>query len=893
MRQARSGLCPEPRQRLAFGNLSFAILALLPILVHLPVLLPWLSVDPIFWWSGLASAPPGQLVPGNPGWADGNAGVTTEALGHLAAHDWLHGTVPWWNPYGGVGLPLAAEMQNSALFLPFILLAHFANGVILLKIAMQVATGLASCALLRTLAIDARIACLCAILAEFNGTFAWYAHGPIMPVAFLPLLLLGVERCRLAIAAGRRGGWALVAVALAWSIYAGFPETAFLDGLFAAVFAVARLSILPDWASRRDLARRLACGGLCGLLLSAPASVPFLDLLRHAYLSVHADDSLARELPGNPAMLLLPYVFGPPLFNFFTTGQGQALWWNTGGYLDLPLVVLALAALRPGGRDGALRIVLLLWLLATFLKAAGLPFAVRLWDLIPFVRHTLFPVYITPSWEFALILLAALALEDWTRAVARRPLVAAASLLAALLLAAVSLRAARPDITRLLHGAHHYALIAAPLVVMTAAAAVTVCAIVATRPNRRRVLVLSLVLSSEALASFAVPLLSAARPRPLDDAAIDFLRAHLGLQRFYSMSVFEPNYGAYWRVASVNHNYLPVPQNWVDHLHAHINPAMDGVQFFGDTLRPPGDASLAQEIAPSVTAEAATDALADLAVRYVVAPHDVDPFTDTAGTPVAVVNDRPLPLPPGADASFAIPSPIRTSDAEIGSAGVEIGTYVGTSNGSLALRLCSGTTCRDGRARLAGAADDAVLWMDLDRPLPVRPDATLTVRLTHDGGSNGVAIWLCPVNARRSDAPDRLPLPLCRFTSTPTNRPRVFSDRLLDIYALPNAAPYDEDTSGNCVLTPLGRLTVTAHCRAPGRLIRRELFYPGWRVTIDGRPARLARAGDLFQSVALPSGPSRVTFTYRPSWMIAATVAMSVAILWLLGSLTLAGRRTA
>ena len=883
----RSGPHPEPRQRLAFRNLT--VIVLLPVVVHLPVLLPWLTVDPILWWSGLAWTPPAldQLVPGNPGWADGNAGVTTEALGHLAADDWLHGVIPWWNPYGGVGLPLAAEMQNSALFLPFILLTHLPNGVVLLKICMQALTGAATFALARTLVIVPGVACLCGILAEFNGTFAWYAHGPIMPVAFLPLLLLGIERCRLAVQAGRGGGWALVAIALAWSIYAGFPETALLDGLFGAAFTLARLLALPNRTTRLAFAFRTASAGLCGLLLSAPASVPFLDFLRHAYLSLHANYSFAHELPGNPAMLILPYVFGPPLFNFFTTGEGQALWWNTGGYVGISLVVLAVHSLvHRGGRDGTLRVVLGLWLLATFLKAMGHPAAVAVWNLIPFVKHSLFPVYIAPSWEFAAILLAALTLDDWVRQPDRiRRSSAAIAFGTAIVFLAWALHDARPEIVRLIRHAHDYLAVAAPLAAIALVAAATAAVLLAGRSSERRLRVLSLVLASEAFVTFAVPLLSATRTRPLDGDAIAFLRAHLGLQRLYSMSVLQPNYGAYWRVASVNHNYLPVPQNWVDDLHTHINPAMDGVQFFGDTLRPPGEASLADEISPAIATQAAVNTLAGYGVRYILTPHDLDPFTDTAGTPVAVVNDQPVPLASAASVSFSFRSPLHSA-AAIEAVGVEIGTYLGTASGTLDVSLCASGVCRDGQARLQGAADNAVLWMRLGASLSVEPGVVLTARLTHENGGGRVAIWLCPVKVAGLP-PARLPLMLFRFGLTELGASRVFADRLLDIYALAGTSPYDEDVSGHCALHPRSRRVVVANCLGSGLLVRRELFYPGWRATVDGQPAILSPAG-LFQSVPLPTGRSRIVFTYRPRWIVPAAIAMGIAALWLLASLILA-----
>ena len=91
-------------------------------------------------------------------------------------------------------LPLATEAQNAAFFLPFVLLLALPAGIVWLKIAMQIVAGLSMLGLLRRLDLSPRAALTGAILAECNGSFAWLAHAPILPIAFLPLLLLGIER---------------------------------------------------------------------------------------------------------------------------------------------------------------------------------------------------------------------------------------------------------------------------------------------------------------------------------------------------------------------------------------------------------------------------------------------------------------------------------------------------------------------------------------------------------------------------------------------------------------------------------------------------------------------------------------------------------------------------
>jgi len=82
------------------------------------------------------------------------------------------------------------------------------------------------------------------IAFALNGTFAWLAHAPVNPVAFLPALLLGVELAFAATVAARRGGWWLIAVAEAGMFYAGFPEVAFIGGLLGVCWFAWRCGCL-------------------------------------------------------------------------------------------------------------------------------------------------------------------------------------------------------------------------------------------------------------------------------------------------------------------------------------------------------------------------------------------------------------------------------------------------------------------------------------------------------------------------------------------------------------------------------------------------------------------------------------------------------------------------
>src|SRR5512136_248708 len=150
-------------------------------------------------------------------------------------------------------------MQPATLF-PLVLLLALPAGMLLFKLILEIAAGVATYCLLRQLGLTRYVALFGGLLYSVNGSFAWLAGSPANPIPFLPLLVLGVERARAAAVSGRKAGWMWIAVALALSLYAGFPEVAYINGLLAMVWAVLRflqMSIGP----RTAYVRKLLAGG--------------------------------------------------------------------------------------------------------------------------------------------------------------------------------------------------------------------------------------------------------------------------------------------------------------------------------------------------------------------------------------------------------------------------------------------------------------------------------------------------------------------------------------------------------------------------------------------------------------------------------------------------------
>ncbi len=64
---------------------------------------------------------------------------------------------------------------------------------------------------------------------------------------------------------------------------------------------------------------------------------------------------------------------------------------------------------------------------------------------------------------------------------------------------------------------------------------------------------------------------------------------------------------------------------------------------------------------------------------------------------------------------------------------------------------------------------------------------------------------------------------------------------------------------------------------APGYLVLSEVYYPGWKVEVDGHPAELKRANYAFRAVFLPPGEHQVRFHFQSrSWQLGMACSLFV-----------------
>lgn len=557
----------EKKWRGRAGLWSYGSVVLVVLLANAVYLLRLRSNNPILYHSGLGSPILGVVkapFANNHGayTIDANDGWTAQALGRLAAEMWANGQVPLWNLHEGLGQPLAGEMQSAAFFLPFVLLQLLPNGIFIMHVVLELVAGLSTLALLRTLNLSWAAATMGGCLFALNGAFSVMTNAPFNPIAFLPLALLGVEQVRRAVKAGSRPAFGplLIALSIAWMLYAGFPETALLECVFVTVWALIRLG--GARGHRGAFFGWSVAGAVAGLVLAAPMLVSIVHFLPFAHLAYHSGDSAKWSYRLSSAWgLALPYGTGP--------FSKSALTGGVAGYVTLTSSLLAIVGMFTR-RHRALAIGLTVTLGVFLLNMYGFSPANTMLNLIPGMKSVLVYKYGLTLVMFIVMILAAFGLDDIVKRRASRAALAVAGAATVLYFG----------------GSLAYVLVTdrvpAPKWTMTVMTwSLLACLVVfvlgwVARSQRTRLGLIGLGLATVVIADgaghYMVPQLSASPRRAVDMLPVEFLQQNLGTSRFYSLGPIQPNYGSYWGISQLNVNDLPVPQKFSDVIMNDLRP---------------------------------------------------------------------------------------------------------------------------------------------------------------------------------------------------------------------------------------------------------------------------------------------------------------------------------
>jgi hypothetical protein len=235
------------------------------------------------------------------------------------------GSLPFWNPYQGLGQPLLANGQ-SAVFYPLSWLHLFLPTAWwdLVYLLNWLLAAFFLYAFLRLLGLEAPYAVVGGVTILTNGYFQIYLALRGVPgvAAWWPLMLYAVERT-VQEPFWRHRHWVL-ALGVYCTVTAGQPEVAFLSLFSLLIYA---LISLPRATYKWRIFGSLALGSLAGLLLSAPQWLNFAAYAFTCYSS-HTPGS-GWGLAHLPYQLITAYFFP----NFLGIMHSYPLkimegWWN-------------------------------------------------------------------------------------------------------------------------------------------------------------------------------------------------------------------------------------------------------------------------------------------------------------------------------------------------------------------------------------------------------------------------------------------------------------------------------------------------------------------------------------------------------------------------------------
>ena len=382
--------------------------------------------------NGVNDPPPGIAIP--PGEEDprpdpGASAWQFEPWAKVQSQAWHDGSPPLWNPYQGLGAPLAANLQSAA-FDPFLAAVHLHPTPLTWDVSFFVALFLGAAAMylfLRQIGLD-RIPAL-AGTAPFllSGFFFLLSNNHfVRSYLYLPVLLALAQRT---LRSDR--WWAPVALgfAVCGNLFVGMPEPSIFI-LGALVLYCVFLTVFPPVPiARGRVLLRFGGALLLGLALAAPLLLPAFEYIRASF-NGHAPGDRLGLLADQPTQLIgwfIPHLLGKP-GAIRGAHLSETLDWV--GMAAAVATVGALACPRTIRRHGGYFFLAL----ATVLLAKGYGYSGLQWvGRLPLLERLIFPQWGLPVVAFCVGVLVGIGVQglsdgDLQR---RRFLTGSAALLAA------------------------------------------------------------------------------------------------------------------------------------------------------------------------------------------------------------------------------------------------------------------------------------------------------------------------------------------------------------------------------------------------------------------------------------------------------------------------------
>ena len=812
----------------------------------------------------------------------------------------VDGQIPWWSSDVGIGYPLLAEGEIGALYPPNWLLYRWLTPEVALSLSVvlhYLLTGVGFYLYARSLGLamgPAYLGSMVWVLGGFN--IAHLSHVSIVTVAaWLPWMLLWTQRVLSVRGASRAWQCSVtLAITVGMQFLAGHPQMSLLSMLLVSLYGLTLLwhrrseRRAPNARCEHSIRRALLWGVAMGVgvLLGLPQILPAAQLGALSGRAGGLESTFFTSYSLHPYLLatyLSPFLLGSP----YPLGSVELM-----GYVGLLPLGLSLVALRVKSAKGQ-RLELVFYLV---IGLAGLFFAFGRWNpLYRYLQHVpVLNLFRVPArylyWtSLALATLAAIGAAGLLRGMRRRKAHwdwAVVGYAVILLVAALYSVSRVQDADALVAGWHWLSV----LLLFSGIVLYIVRRRMARTPWIVAVCIVAFVdlyaYGAVLGLTFSATVPSSAVSRPPD--SLQFFREQEGLYRIYTkdeivpaLSVmresYYPNLGLTHGLSSAN-IYLPlVPREYGAYLRGldaeRLNRLNVRYYLIPQLLPVDEESELYDVLNPYASVPTGTWlSLPEMQIDRLEIESYLSHSTERHDGELAAE----LVFRDDAGEEWRVPLRVGLDTAEWAYERDDVRAAVAHSLPVVATSWPSRSGFppqeHQGHTYLASAEPPAPFSATACKLVPVFSDAFIRIErvrvtttdhhthlLTHLVGLADHTIVYRTEDVVIYRNEDALP----RAYTLPASR--VAGKENL---ALP-AQIAEEEVGGVTVVSyQEQRVEIEAVVDEPSYLVLADLYYPGWYVSVDARPADMLCIDTVFRAVYLSSGEHRVVFSYRPSWRL-------------------------
>lgn len=323
---------------------------------------------------------------------------------------------PLWNPYIATGVPLAGDMISSVFF-PINFVAYIApiqfiwsaiDFILLLRLFLA---GFFTYCFMREIRLSKTGSFVSACAFMLNGYLILYINMSHLNVEVLiPALLYFIER----LFKNQNMIYCIYSsLFIALSIIGGMPESAFFSFFFVGLYYLFRVykEYRLNWQRTSRSLSWLFIAFILGVLLSSFVTIPFIEYLRHSWnFHVESLGTYHYRFSFDTISLVVRYFFG----------SIKGIWNGTEVYEILPYIGImplffAFAAV-PNGNKSMPSVITFFSGFSFFyiLKTYGFP-VINLIGLLPLFNVSIFPKYCFPEFALSIAILAGIGFDNILR----------------------------------------------------------------------------------------------------------------------------------------------------------------------------------------------------------------------------------------------------------------------------------------------------------------------------------------------------------------------------------------------------------------------------------------------------------------------------------------------